>query len=182
MLAVTSILVVVLNALISLLGDSYARVQENAIANQRKEKAELIVEYMSLLTPWRRRKMEKDTRFFHALLQADADGDLIVEDESWEGGLKALMGDIEESNEKHALSHQKAIENLKQEFDRELSAMRTEMLSILRDLSDDIKTIKKAQTTSSSGGTTGSKRVAVAVRSLLSPGLGAKTEKGDDNY
>lgn len=39
-LAVTSVLVVALNALISLLADSYARVQEDATANERKEKAE----------------------------------------------------------------------------------------------------------------------------------------------
>jgi hypothetical protein len=39
--AVTCVLVVVLNALISLLADSYARVQENAAANRRKEKAQV---------------------------------------------------------------------------------------------------------------------------------------------
>lgn len=40
-LAVTCVLVVALNALISLLADSYARVQEDATANQRREKAEV---------------------------------------------------------------------------------------------------------------------------------------------
>lgn len=40
-LAVTCVLVVALNALISLLADSYARVQEDATANKRKEKAEV---------------------------------------------------------------------------------------------------------------------------------------------
>jgi hypothetical protein len=40
-LAVTCVLVVALNALISLLADSYARVQENATANRRREKAEV---------------------------------------------------------------------------------------------------------------------------------------------
>ena len=39
--AITSVLVVALNALISVLADSYARVQENASANRRKEKAEV---------------------------------------------------------------------------------------------------------------------------------------------
>ena len=41
--AVTCVLVVVLNALISLLADSYARVQENAVANRRKEKAQVSI-------------------------------------------------------------------------------------------------------------------------------------------
>jgi hypothetical protein len=40
-LAVTCVLVVALNALISLLADSYARVQEHATANKRKEQAEV---------------------------------------------------------------------------------------------------------------------------------------------
>lgn len=40
-MAVTCVLVVALNALISLLADSYARVQEDATANKRKEKAEV---------------------------------------------------------------------------------------------------------------------------------------------
>lgn len=42
-LAVTCILVVALNALISLLADSYARVQEHATANKRKEQAEVSI-------------------------------------------------------------------------------------------------------------------------------------------
>ena len=41
-LAVTGVFIVALNALISVLADSYARVQENAAANRRKERAELI--------------------------------------------------------------------------------------------------------------------------------------------
>ena len=40
-LAVTCVLIVALNALISILADSYARVQENAAANRRKERAEV---------------------------------------------------------------------------------------------------------------------------------------------
>ena len=47
-LAVTSVLVVALNALISLLADSYARVQEDATANKRKEKAEVSLNRGSL--------------------------------------------------------------------------------------------------------------------------------------
>eukprot|EP00977_Amphora_coffeiformis_P009223 scaffold2102_cov161-Amphora_coffeaeformis.AAC.7 len=64
-LAVTCCLVVTLNALISLLSDSYARIMENATANRRKERAGLIVEYMSLLPPRQRRKIEEQTQWFH---------------------------------------------------------------------------------------------------------------------
>jgi len=40
-LAVMSVLVVALNALIAVLSDSYARVQERAVANRRRERAEV---------------------------------------------------------------------------------------------------------------------------------------------
>jgi ferredoxin-fold anticodon binding domain-containing protein len=142
---------------------SVQQVQENAIANRRKEKAELIVEYMSLLSSWRRKRIEKSTQYFHALLQADADGDLIVEDDDWQGGLAALREDIEESNEIHAEAQRKAIENMKNEFEKELASLRNEMVSILRDLSDDVKALKKASETE--GAFTG-KRVAGAVRAV----------------
>lgn len=41
MFSITCILIVALSALISVLADSYARVQENAVANRRKERAEV---------------------------------------------------------------------------------------------------------------------------------------------
>lgn len=41
--AVTGVFIVALNALISVLADSYARVQENAAANRRKERAEVSI-------------------------------------------------------------------------------------------------------------------------------------------
>jgi hypothetical protein len=40
-LAVMSVLVVALNALIAVLSDSYTRVQERAVANRRRERAEV---------------------------------------------------------------------------------------------------------------------------------------------
>jgi hypothetical protein len=138
-------------------------VQENAIANRRKEKAELIVEYMSLLSSWRRKQIEHDTQYFHALLQADSDGDLIVEDDDWQGGLAALREDIEESNKMHAEAQRKALENMKDEFEKELASMRNEMLSILRDLSDDVKAMRKG---SEENRVFTGKRVAGAVRAV----------------
>ena len=48
-LAVIIILVIALNTLIAILGDSFSRVQENSTANRRKERAELIVEYFSMM-------------------------------------------------------------------------------------------------------------------------------------
>lgn len=48
-LAITGVLIVALNALISVLADSYARVQENAAANRRKERAEVSPELSACL-------------------------------------------------------------------------------------------------------------------------------------
>lgn len=60
--AVTVVLVVALNALIAVLGDSYARVQENLTANRRREQAELIVEYLAMITESQRRKIEHNNQ------------------------------------------------------------------------------------------------------------------------
>ncbi len=107
---------------------------------------QLIVEYMSLLPTWRRHQIEHKTQYFHALLQADAEnGDLIVEDDDWQGGLAALRQDIEESNRAHAMAQQKAIENLKSDFESELVLLRKELVSLMKDLSDDVKQIRKSQ-------------------------------------
>jgi hypothetical protein len=105
-LAITTVLVVALNALISILADSYARVQEDATANRRKETAELVVEYLQLLPPWRRRKIEKESKWFHTLLEVDADGDLLVNKDDWQGGLNALRRNIEELSERNQATHQ----------------------------------------------------------------------------
>ncbi len=61
-IAVTVILVVALNALIALLGDSYARVQENLTANRRWEQAELIVEYLAMIPQSQRQKIEHNNQ------------------------------------------------------------------------------------------------------------------------
>lgn len=76
---------------------------------------------------------------------ADADGDLIVDDEDWQGGLAALREDIEESNESHASAQQKALDSLKTEFASDLEFMRKEMVAMLRDLSDDVKQLRNVQ-------------------------------------
>ena len=108
--------------------------------------------------------MEKNTKYFHALLEADADGDLVLPDDDWHGGLNALREDIEETSKLHAESHQKVLENLKQDFERDLSSFRNEIRSMLQDISEDMKTIQKNQ---AEGGVTFSgKRVAGAVKAV----------------
>jgi hypothetical protein len=167
-LAVTCVLVVALNALISILADSYARVQEHATANRRKEQAELVVEYLQLLPPWKRRQIEKETKWFHTLLEVDADGDLLAESDDWQGGLNALRRNIEDLSDSNLESQQRSLEQVKADIDSELSGFKREIASLLEDLSNDIKELHAMQ---SQGGITFSgKNVAKAVKAVKSIG------------
>jgi hypothetical protein len=90
--------VVVLNALIALLGDSYSRVQEKSTANKNMERAKLIVEYLCLLPRSTRQSIEDKTRYIHVLIPKQhllADGHVYDGDESeWEGSFFILMAII----------------------------------------------------------------------------------------
>ena len=61
------ITVISLNALIALLGDSYAKVSENEAANKSKERAELICEFLGIMRKSRRDKIERESRYIHLL-------------------------------------------------------------------------------------------------------------------
>ena len=168
-LSVTCVLVVALNALISILADSYAKVQENAVANRRKEQAALIVEYMMLLPPRKRKKIEDETRWFHTLLEVDADGDLKVETDDWLGGLNALRRDVEKLSNSSNESTQRALGALKEDLGGEIQKLKRELASLIDDLSDDVKKLRKRQG-ETSGISFNGKNVARAVRAVKSVG------------
>lgn len=94
---------------------------------------------MSLLPTRRRRQIQRKTQYFHALFQADADGDLIVDDDDWQGDLAALREDSTESNQEHALVQQKALEVLNTDLENEMAPLRKKMVGISREFSDDVK-------------------------------------------
>jgi len=144
-LAITCVLVIALNALISVLADSYARVQESAVANRRRELASLIVEYLSLLPPWKRRQIEKKTKWFHTLLEVDADGSLQLQTDAWEGGLNALRRDMEELSGDNRESYEKALQHVKNDLNSDIGTFKKEVVSMLEDLVDDVKYLRKAQ-------------------------------------
>merc|ERR1712157_522221 len=110
-------------------GDSYSRVQKNATANLRKERAELIVEYLMLLPRKKRKEIDDNSRFFHALLEADADGDLLVNSDDWQGGLNALRHDIDELHEFYTERTRHTIQQMKKEIDFELTNLRSDVLN-----------------------------------------------------
>jgi septation ring formation regulator EzrA len=119
---------------------------------------------MSLLTPWRRRRIERATRYFHALLEADADGDLVLDADDWHGGLNALREDLEASAKSNAEAQKEALDTLKREIEEELSSFRDTTISLLQELSEDVRKIKDNQA-KNLGNMTG-KKVAGAVKAV----------------
>jgi WD40 repeat protein len=195
-LAVTCVLVVCLSALISILADSYARVQVcpflcrvsavyfaeplishlfyhlhhqvHAVANRRKEQASLVVEYLMLLPPWKRSGIEHTTQWFHTLLEVDADGGLLVETNDWEGGLNSLRRDVERLTESNAECTQRALQSLRDEVGGEVQNLKRELMSLLDDVSEDVKYLRKRH--AEGGLSFNGKNVARAVKAVQSVG------------
>ena len=167
-LAVMCVIVIALNALIAVLSDSYARVQENATANRRRERAELIVEYLCIMSKRRRRKIEKMTKYFHALLESDEDGDLLTSQNDWQGGLNALRRDLQQDQVENNEANQRALEHMRNELNSNIAALQKQMTSMLEDLKDEIQEIKKIQP--QGGVTFDGRRVATAVKVVKSIG------------
>lgn len=173
-LAVMCVLVVALNALIAVLSDSYARVQERAVANRRRERAEvslytvrllamaeptepfspnslsdysrqLIFQYLCMLPKSQRKKIEEKTRYFHALLESDEDGDLMVNEGDWQGGLNALRRQLQEDQLEMNEANQRAMEQMRNELNTNISGLQKQMTSMIENLTDEIKEIKDMQ-------------------------------------
>lgn len=143
-IAVTVILVVALNALIAVLGDSFSRVQENVVANRRRERAELIVEYLSLMPTSQRKKIESNNQYFHALLASDGHGDLLVHKDEWQGGLDRLKQELTELTETNNQMTHQAINQLREELREEVTlTMRKEVGAILKDILMEVKAVSK---------------------------------------
>jgi len=162
--AVTVVLVVALNALIAVLGDSFSRVQENVTANRRRERAELIVEYLSMMPVRQRKQIEQSNQYFHALLASDGHGDLLVHKDDWQGGLNALKRELTEMTVSNSEMTHQAINQLREELKAEISGMmRNEITTILNDIFVEVKEISKSQRT---GPLPPSKKVVSAVQAI----------------
>ena len=61
---------IALNALIALLGDSFEKVQEHAVAKKNRGKATLTVDYMDMMSDKRRLDLEYSTLWAHQLVPA----------------------------------------------------------------------------------------------------------------
>ena len=141
MIAVTVIFVISLNALIAVLGDSFSRVQENVTANRRRERAELIVDYLSMMPNRTRKHIEENNQYFHALLASDGHGDLLFHKDDWQGGLNQMfkkdLADVSEASNKFT---QQAIDELRAELTDEIrSLLHNEVTSVLNNVFLELK-------------------------------------------
>mmetsp|Transcript_5230 Transcript_5230/g.9965 ORF Transcript_5230/g.9965 Transcript_5230/m.9965 type:complete len:1602 (+) Transcript_5230:107-4912(+) len=142
--AVTVILVVALNALIAVLGDSFSRVQEKVAATRQRERAELIVEYMSMMPLNHRKRIEVKNLYFHSLLDSDGHGDLLIQKDDWQGGLNALKKELTEIAAGNNTTTQRAMDNLRNELSEEFRAMiQNEVTSVLNNVFLELKEISK---------------------------------------
>jgi len=143
-ISVTVVLVVALNALIAVLGDSFSRVQENATANLRRERAELIVGYLAMMPRKQRKKIEYNTQYFHALLASDGHGDLLVNQANWQGGLNMLKRELTEISEANNTQTQCTIDKLRDDLTVEIKGMlQSEVSSVLNDIAMEVKGISQ---------------------------------------
>ena len=64
------------NGYIALLGDSYAKVQANQVANGRYQQATLIVGYLKIISKEWRKRIMADRRYLYALVPIVDDDDI----------------------------------------------------------------------------------------------------------
>ena len=115
-------------------------------ANRRRERAELIVEYLSIMPINQRRRLEQNTQYFHALLESDGHGDLQLSNEDWQGGLNALKRELVEVNESNYKRTQHRISQMRSELTEEIGIMiENEVSSVLNDIFLELKGISSLQ-------------------------------------
>ena len=134
---------------------------------------QLIVEYMSILPASKRKSIEKRTTYFHALLEADADGDLVLGREDWQGGLNSLRKEMEELITASTEQNQRALDQFKSEIDSEIACLRKDVVKILEEMAGDVRNIRRLQ--SHDGITLNGKNVARAVNAVK--GIGRRGQK-----
>jgi hypothetical protein len=100
------------------------------------------VEYLSLLPISRREKIEKNTLYFHALLEADASGDLLVNKDDWQGGLNALRKHLNHlQDESHDRTRQ-LMNQMRDDIDKEIISMRNDIRYSMEMMNFELKRIQ----------------------------------------
>jgi hypothetical protein len=99
-------------------------------------------------------------------VEVDAEGDLLIQNSDWEGGINALRKDLEEMELRTIEAQERLMGSVKDELDLQLQTFRREVATLLEGVSDEMK---KIHTLQSEGGITFSgKNVAKAVKAVKS--------------
>lgn len=128
---------------------------------------------MSILPTRKRKSIEKRTTHFHALLEADADGDLVLGRDDWQGGLNSLRKEMDDLITASIEQNQRCLEQFKTEIDSEIAGLRRDVVTILEEMAGDVRDIRRLQ--SHDGITLNGKNVARAVNAVK--GIGRRGQK-----
>ncbi|GMH51499.1 hypothetical protein TrST_g307 [Triparma strigata] len=122
MILVFVVTIISLNALIAFLGDSYQRIQESSTANMRKMRAMIVLEYIELMPVYKRLEVEKNSKFFHKLQPVDELQARTLEDNEWQGQIKAIktstrtiINELRNDLEKKFVEQNEVISELKEQ-------------------------------------------------------------------
>lgn len=121
-----ALMVVALNALIALLGDTYARVQGQAQATRNAQLAQLLIEYFDIIGESARTRIEQQTLWSHQLVPLSSlDEDELSTENEWHGRLAELQLTI-----KREVHHSRtAVEAKLQAVSRDVRAVQSEIVS-----------------------------------------------------
>jgi len=120
------IMVVALNALIALLGDSFERVQDSKAAKTSRLRAQFVVEYLSMLPEGRRSAIERATMWTHQLVPQSEyerranDGGASSE---WQGRLAAMKSMMKSELVVHQKASDAKIDTIQKAIDVNQEAM-----------------------------------------------------------
>lgn len=103
---------------------------------------QLIFQYLCILPSSQRKAVEEKTKYFHALLESDEDGDLMVSQDDWQGGLNALRRELLQDQQEMNEANQRALEQMRNEVNNNIAVLQKQMTTMLEDISDEMKEMK----------------------------------------
>ena len=82
------------------------------------------------------------------MLEVDADGSLQLQSDNWEGGMNALRRDMQELSGENKESYERSLNHVKNDLNSDIDTFKKEVMSVLEDLMEDVKFLRKAQSES----------------------------------
>lgn len=76
------------------------------------------------------------------MLESDEDGDLLVSQNDWQGGLNAMRRELQQDQLQLAEANNRAIEEMRNELNTNISNLQKQMTTMLEDLKEEVKDVK----------------------------------------